>query len=241
LDYLDGGVQLSPWARYQFIYDPPIKPDRAEDEKYANSILTPLRETVNNATEELLVASPYFVLLDEHIERAATRINNGLEMTVITNSLASTNHNVVHSGYAPTRKRLLKAGIKLYETRPDARIAGIRQDTESKSSLHTKAFIVDRRWFYLGSFNWDPRSTYINTESGVIIDSPQIAEEIAQRTEKLLPTAAYQVFLDDRDRLRWKTLDAQGNEVIYSKEPETSWWTRFKVSLMSLLPLDNQL
>lgn len=241
LDYLDGGVQLSPWSRYQFVYDPPVKPDRAEDEEYANSIVTPLRETVNNGTEELIIASPYFVLLDEHIKRAAERVDNGLDIKVITNSLAATNHNIVHSGYGPTRKRLLKAGIKLYETRPDARITGMRHDTESKSSLHTKAFIVDRRWFYLGSFNWDPRSTYINTESGVIIDSPLIAEEVAERTDLLLPTAAYEVYLDEKDRLRWKTLDKTGAEVIYTKEPETSWWTRFKVSLMSLLPLDEQL
>jgi putative cardiolipin synthase len=241
IDYLEGGMQLSPWAPYQFVYDPPVKPTREEEEQYGNSILTPLREVVNSAQEELIVSSPYFVLQDAAINRIGEFVDRGVTIKVITNSLSSTNHNIVHSGYAPTRKKMLQEGIKLFETRPDARISGVHHDAESKSSLHTKAFIVDRRWFYLGSFNWDPRSAYTNTESGIIIDDPIIATTAAERTDLRLPTAAYEVYLDEKDRLRWKTLNDTGQLVVFTKAPEPGAWTRFKVWFMSLLPIKNQL
>jgi putative cardiolipin synthase len=241
IDYLEGGMQLSPWAPYQFVYDPPVKPDQEEDSEYGNSIMTPLRATILEAERELLVASPYFVMRDSGIETMGEMVDRGVDIKVITNSLASTNHNIVHSGYGPTRKALLKEGVRPFETRPDALVSGVSSSSETKSSLHTKAFIVDRRWFYLGSFNWDPRSAYINTESGIIIDDRVMSSMQAERTDLLLPAATYEVFLDDRQRLRWKTLDDVGKEVIFTKEPETSGWTRFKVWFMSLLPIDDQL
>lgn len=241
IDYLEGGVQLSPWAPYQFVYDPPVKPTRIEEEQYGNSILTPLREVTNSTEQELIVSSPYFVLHDDAIDRLGEFVDRGVTIKIITNSLASTNHNIVHSGYAPTRKKMLEKGIELYETRPDASISGVSHAAESKSSLHTKAFIVDRRWFYLGSFNWDPRSAYTNTESGIIIDDPTIAAATAERTDLRLSTAAYEVYLDEKNRLRWKTLDDTGKVVVFTREPETGAWTRFKVWFMSLLPIKNQL
>ena len=100
---------------------------------------------------------------------------------------------------------------------------------------------LDRRWLYLGSFNWDPRSTYINTESGIIIDNEDLAREIAERVDLLLPSAAYTVFLDENQNLRWETLNTDGTTETFTKEPETSAWTRFKVWFMSLLPIKGQL
>jgi len=96
---------------------------------------------------------------------------------VITNSLAANNQSSVHGGYAPSRKPLLKSGVKIFEVRADADVSGseIVAASGAKATLHTKAFIVDRREMFIGSFNFDPRSANNNTELGVIIRSPELA------------------------------------------------------------------
>jgi phosphatidylserine/phosphatidylglycerophosphate/cardiolipin synthase-like enzyme len=50
-------------------------------------------------------------------------------------------------------------------------------------ALHTKGFVVDREELFVGSFNWDPRSAYINTELGIIIESPEIAGAAVDHAE----------------------------------------------------------
>jgi putative cardiolipin synthase len=42
--------------------------------------------------------------------------------------------------------------------------------------LHTKAMVVDRERAFVGSMNLDPRSEIFNSEMGVIIDSPALAQ-----------------------------------------------------------------
>ena len=158
-----------------------------------------------------------------------------MEITVITNSLASTNHAIVHSGYAPSRKPLLKMGVKLYETKHDPTdVYGVARggSDASLATLHTKAFIVDRNKLFVGSFNWDPRSVDINTELGVIIESPELGGLTAGLVDESLPTRTYEVVLDEQGEVRW--VDHAGDEpVVLTKEPDTSWWRRFSDRLLS--------
>ena len=78
----------------------------------------------------------------------------------------------MHGHYARYRKALLEAGVELWELRPDRPRAdrSLLALGQSLSGLHAKAFVVDRRQLFVGSFNWDPRSVDINTEMGVLID-----------------------------------------------------------------------
>jgi putative cardiolipin synthase len=166
----------------------------------------------------------------------------GVEIVVITNSLAANNHSIVHSGYAPWRKKLLEIGVQLFETRPDAQATGVDKSGMARSggTLHTKAFVVDRQIFYLGSFNWDPRSAYINTEMGLILNSPKFGDLAGRRMDAVLPYNTYRLDVDERGRLEWITFNGD-ERVVYTKEPETSWWKRFSVGVMGILPVDGQL
>ncbi|MBW2400046.1 MAG: hypothetical protein JRG80_12345 [Deltaproteobacteria bacterium] len=123
----------------------------------------------------------------------------------MTNSLASSDVVAVHSGYAPFRIPLLRRGVELFESRSDARMAGpIRAGAaRSRSSLHAKIFVVDRRRLFVGSFNWDPRSVAINTEMGIMVDSPVLARRVAELVMALLPSAAWRVGETGSGRLRW--------------------------------------
>ena len=142
----------------------------------------------------------------------------------------------------PARRPLLRAGVRLYEVRADAQISGSGHNANAGASatLHTKAFIVDRKELFIGSFNFDPRSVNLNTELGVLIRDPALAEQLAQRVVAALPTSTYQLKLDDSSRLRWHTLE-QGKKVVYRKEPNTSWKQRLVARIARLLPIHSQL
>ena len=163
-------------------------------------------------------------------------------MTVLTNSLAANNQFTVHSGYRPSRKPLLEAGIQIYEVRPDADVAGAELVAASgaKATLHTKAFLVDDREVFIGSFNFDPRSAYINTESGVIIRSKEMAQAFETAVRNALPKQTYEVFLNEDGKVRWRDT-RPGFERVWKKEPETTWGQRFAVGFVSLFPIRGQL
>jgi len=240
-DTLQRDASAFVWAPYELVYDSPDKsqPDSVET---AASITTALRDTIVNAEKELLIISPYFVLRDREINGFRELRNRGIEVAVLTNSLASNNHAVSHSGYSPVRKPMLEMGVKLYEVRADASISSNeRVGTDSaKTTLHAKAFIVDRRRLFIGSFNWNQRSANIDTEMGVIIDSPELAGEFAELFHSLERDKSYELFLNDDGNLRWRG-EENGQEVILSKEPQTSWWQRFSAGFLRTLPIKSQL
>ena len=155
---------------------------------------------------------------------------------IISNSLASTNHSSVHAVYARYRKPLLEQGVELYELRPNLTTS----DTTTKRTLHSKVATVDREKMFVGSFNLDPRSLYLNTEMGMAVESTELADSMALSILDSLPGIAYRLQLSERRRLQWLLYAASGDEVI-TTEPQTTWWRRFKTKLLSFLPIESQM
>lgn len=242
LDLAAKDGELFEWARYELVYDSPDKSISEEEAEVSDSITVPLRDLVLQAHESLLIISPYFVPQSDGIEGLAEVQDSGVQVDIVTNSLASSDHLLVHGGYASAREPLLRHGVRFYEVRADVHIGGTnRAGTHSStSSLHTKAFVIDRRYFFMGSFNWDPRSSKINTELGVIIDSPKIASQVADEVVGALPKISYQVYLNDDGDLRWR-YEEDGEVEIWDREPDTSFYTRFKAGLARMLPIKSQL
>jgi putative cardiolipin synthase len=239
--YLETDGDIFTWAPYTLAYDSPDKADKKLAET-AENITTTLAEVVARADEELVVISPYFVPRKSGLEFFQSLIDRGLTVSVITNSLAANNHGIVHSGYMGSRKALLKMGVKLYEVKVTATPKGIERGGSGAklATLHTKAFLVDRKHLFVGSFNWDPRSIDINTELGVIIESEEMGGVTGKLLDESLPNRADEVVLDEHGRLRW--IDASGEEpVILTREPDTTWWRRVKANLGRLLPIRGQL
>ena len=232
---------LFTWAPYTVAYDSPDKSDKKKAEEAA-SITKPISESLSAAKEEIIIVSPYFVPLKSGVARIKEIIDSGIEVIIITNSYGANNHKQVHGGYAPYRKRLLEAGARLYEVRPDTEVLGddVMRTKDTNSTLHTKAFLVDRRDLFIGSFNFDPRSANINTELGVIIESEKLGEYMGGRVDQTLPGNAYEVFLNEDGKIRWRAMDG-GVETIFDKEPDTSWWNRFTLGFYRILPIRGQL
>jgi len=195
-----------------------------------------LQKMVSGATDELIVISPYFVPQQQGVDFFGSLVKKGVRVVIISNSLASTNHSSVHAVYARYRKPLLRQGVELYELRPRFEATG----TDTKLTLHSKVATVDRQTMFVGSFNLDPRSLYLNTEMGMAVKSQELAGAMAESIFKTLPDYAYKLRLSGKGRLQW-LLQTGGVEEVITTEPQTGLWRRFLTKLMSLLPIEGQM
>jgi putative cardiolipin synthase len=191
---------------------------------------------------ELLIESPYFVPRDRGIEWMKGLHDRGVRVRVLTNSLVSNDVIAAHGGYADRRKQVLGSGVELHELRADAGV--IRKRLAffgAKAALHAKVLVFDRKDVFIGSLNLDPRSSDINTEAGLYVESPELAAQtIAWMDEGVLPENSYRVLLDADGRLSWVTQD-DGRPVVYRQDPESTVWQRFMAGVMGILPIEGQL
>ncbi|MBA4418052.1 MAG: phospholipase [Syntrophus sp. (in: bacteria)] len=197
-------------------------------------------EPVLRATQrELTIISPYFVPNRECIEFFKSLLNRGVHIRLLTNSLASTDVPSVHTGYARRRPELLRLGVDLFELKPSLLIAEHREKrriSSSRAALHAKAFVVDRRTVYIGSMNFDPRSTSLNTELGLIIESEELAGEVIEIFNNVtLPSHSFHVVQapDNPQDFIW-TSEENGREVRYTREPLAGFWRRVLNPVLSV-------
>lgn len=196
-----------------------------------------MRQALLEAEQEVIIFTPYLVPRKQGIELLKELRNKGIRITILTNSLATNNHTTVHSAYATYRKELLKAGVELWEARADAAkiITPTGESQLDKLTLHTKGILFDRKRVFVGSLNLDPRSIDINTEMGLLIDSPELGEKLSDNARANIPKMAYRVRMDETGSLSWHaTID--GEKVVETKEPQTSGWDRFKAWFLKIAP-----
>jgi cardiolipin synthase C len=227
------------WAPGRIIWDDPaaIKNDEPE-----GKLITALRNKLETLRSELLMEAAYFIVLGKDVEKLKAVLDRGVKIRVLTNSLASNDVLPAHAGYSLSREELIAAGVEIYELRPDAGIVKQRNfSADAKTGLHAKAMVFDRESVFIGSFNLDPRSAFINTEAGLYVESSELAGQVAAFMEEgLRPENSYRVMQDEDGDLVWIT-KIDGKEVRYDNDPETSFWRRFKSGFISILPVEHQL
>ena len=224
------------WATAQVVHDDPAKTLQPETARELH-LLPKLATVFGAAKAELDLVSPYFVPGESGTATLAALARRGVRVRVLTNSLAATDMAAVHAGYAKRREDLLRAGVQLFEFRRGA--AAVRQqDSEIGSSaqagLHAKTFAVDRRTLFVGSFNLDPRSSKLNTEMGLLIDSPKLASDLSAAIDRATPGLAYQVTLDPDGRMQWQ----DGTGAPHTSEPESGMLRRLWVRILAWLPIE---
>lgn len=205
----------------------------------------------------MLLISPYFVPDDDGEAWLIALAKRGIRVRILTNSFAATDVSPVHAGYAPHRLALVAAGVELYELKPSAyaelassgkAARGSRSRSwlsSSRASLHAKNYIVDRHLVFIGSLNMDPRSAKLNTEMGVVLDSPALAERMIKSTEHGLLDMAYRVGMQtDGDggnrRLTWTTRE-KGQLMVYDSEPGMGPLQHLGIGVLRVLPIKEEL
>ncbi|TNF98209.1 MAG: phospholipase D family protein, partial [Gammaproteobacteria bacterium] len=231
------------WAESDFVYDQPLHDESQITADVKGAVWQRLNEEFFKAKEEVLIASAYFIVLDKSMAGVKRVRDEGVDVSVLTNSLVTNDLWLVHAGYSSTRQALLQNGVKLYELRPDAEscevfIAEKDLCDQTNISLHSKSGVIDRERLYVGSFNLNPRSAYLNTEMAFVIQSEVLAKKLARDIQKNMHSdSSWQVSLDEQQKLQWITQD-NGREVIYDEEPEASIWQRARNVVFSIFPFD---
>ena len=193
--------------------------------------------------EELIMVSPYVIPVKGSLEDLEELSHEGVDIKILTASLASNNHTAAHSHYKKYRRQILDTGAELYEFRhdPSPEIRGEADIPPVKSnfvSLHVKALVGDRQRCFIGSLNLDPRALEINTENGLYIESPELAKELAIMFDAMIqPDNAWRVYLDKEEQtLRWES-----NAGTVDIQPARSFGQRISDFFFRLLPIESQL
>jgi len=226
------------WSgKYYFASDDPLKATMPDQDPGRSVVVQKLLPLVQSMQTELTVISPYFVPGEEVTASWVKSVEAGKRVRVLTNSLIANDVAAVHGGYMRYRERLVEGGVQVWELKP---LHGSNVQSSlfgsSGASLHTKSLAVDGRTLFVGSYNLDPRSTWLNCEQGVIVESPALAQQLeAIFAEQTAPQRAWQVTQVD-DELRW----SDGTET-FDRDPKASAWQRFQAWTTRVLHLDAQL
>jgi cardiolipin synthase C len=228
------------WARVRLVVDDPAKGQGNIPRR--KLLVTGLNSALGKTEKAILVATAYFVPGRIGARYLIDAARAGKTVQVLTNSLASNDVVPVHAGYARYRKRLLRHGVGLHELRasrsaPESqprRKGRIPRFGASSSSLHAKMFVMDENRVFVGSFNFDPRSLYLNCEMGLMIESAVLGKSLAAQFNDLVARRCYQPFIESGNRLSWR--DSDNN--LFRVEPESNARQRIVAWVMSWLPVE---
>ncbi|MEX0339943.1 MAG: phospholipase D family protein [Arenibacterium sp.] len=229
------------WVNAKMYSDPPSKAAGAENDEPI--LASKLSRYFARASSKVDIISAYFVPRKRGTAWLKELEARGVEVSVVTNSLASNDVKPVYAHYAKDRRKLLEGGVALYELRPDAdreKQRGVYWG-QSRSGLHAKAFLIDDRYLFVGSFNWDPRSVNINTEMGILIDSVSLASRTSRELGSVLEEETFAVKLEENNRISWTATDPDRTQRKYFYEPTGSNWDHFISGFYRILPIGSQL
>ncbi len=240
------------WVKAEVIKDSAdkIKKDAAKEQHLNFQMANYLKAPKSHVD----LVSAYFVPDQQTQQLIQNFAQDGVKIRVLTNSYKANDVPLVHAFYAKYREPLLAQGISLYEFLPTMPYTisraerkklfadqNIDKNAIDRSSLHAKFMALDNQQVFIGSFNFDPRSAYLNTEIGVILESPQLATAIHQSLNQNIMNYAYKLTLNKQGQLEWQKKTEGNQRIIYKEEPQTSWWEKWGLKLISFLPIEGQM
>ena len=246
--WLHSSIQFD-WVKAEIVNDSPSKiRAKAKKEQHLNFQLLNRLEKPEQSVD---IISAYFVPEKKGEKMLSELAQNNIHVRVLTNSFTANDVFLVHAFYGKYRKKLLKNDVELYEFLSAPETENLNANTDelaakakvslkglSRSSLHAKLMAIDQKQVFIGSFNFDPRSAYLNTEIGVLLDSPNLAKSVHQTMDQNLSKYAYKLVLDANNKINWKIKRHDGSIKTYHKEPKMKWWQKAGVKMISWLPLE---
>jgi cardiolipin synthase C len=236
---------LLTWGEARVIYDVPGKNDDPGRLDAFGEMGRELTAAVSGAGQEVLAETPYLAMMPGTLAAVRQLRERGVRVRILTNSLASTDEAFAFSRYALQRNEILGLGVELHELMPrplyhEEVVTRLpRMQRPARLALHAKTLVIDRRTVFIGSFNMDPRSTHLNTEMGVLIDSTELAAAVAAAIERDMdPRNSWSVTrAADGGGIVW-TWVADGQLRVTDQEPEASAAALLQIFLFMLLPID---
>ena len=183
------------------------------------------------------MSSPYLIPGSAGIDTIREVRNRDVKVSILTNSLAATDEPLVHTGYRRYRPQMLALDVELHELSPLRVNRSLRLGRFGASigRLHAKSAVIDGERLFIGSMNFDPRSDRHNTELGLFVESPQLAQQALKLIDTIRQQGTYRVrFAADGSTLQWVVTGRAGEEILV-EEPEADPWTRILLEIFSLL------
>lgn len=221
------------WGNAFYIGD---MPQKVENPQTPKPIADALFEILNNTKNNLYISAAYLVPSKQGMKIFNTLIDSGVDVRILTNSLASTDSLVVYGAWEAYRDALIKKGAKVYEYQYFGKGKSKLRNKihKSKASLHSKSIVFDDKITWIGSFNLDPRSINLNTESVVIFDNPHFAQALKIDLIEDMKNNAWRVY--EKGKKTYWGGESKGEMQILTYPPDTGVWTRFLKTLSKLLP-----
>lgn len=253
-DIYNGGVELTVAEDAHLYYDYPEKVISSEDD-IRTHLSSRISIDLKEVKKDLIVISPYFIPSKEMMQSFYDMRSRGVHITVVTNSLASTDVFPVYSGYRWYIKDLIEMGIELYELKPQSfkKYSNSKKWLKTnKTSLHTKMMVIDGYRFVVGSANIDPRSSKLNTELLLIIDSKKMANKKQIALKSIINMENFYRLswgihpLEPEDDnipiygIIWSSRE-NGKIKRYFSPPNSGYFRRLGTDLLSILPIEGYL
>lgn len=188
-----------------FISDIPGKNDEEKRLIGGGISTTALINLVKKAKSSIDIQTPYLITstLSRNLFKEA--VERGVNIRILTNSLASTDNVEAFSSYQTDRQKLLETGIRIFEFRPDAAerkkimTGELQLELNHKPifGLHAKSMVIDKKTTVIGTFNLDPRSANLNTECIVVLSSKKVSAGVLKGMEiEFQPENSWETTLD---------------------------------------------
>ena len=237
------------FAKAELYYDGPNKIGTASDDRTYH-----IKGNIDKKyipKKSFVIVNPYFIPDDDMMTLFKTLRSQGVKISVLTNSLESTDSKSVYAYYALKQEELLKMGVKLYETHPRAFREALKKQAYNikklapHSALHAKTMIIDDKYFVIGSRNQDPRSRNLNTETAAVIESIELSKYEKKVFNILIePERAYELKLvcdeDDNCKVRRHAI-IDGKEVVFGSHGDASFTDEILVLFSRMLPIEELL
>lgn len=230
------------WGHGKFLADPPSKVEMTMEEKddYRGDIVQALQSLWNRTKDSVYISAAYFVPGQGGLEHMLREEKSGVHMTIVTNSLASTNAPTVYAKWEKYRRQLIESGAEVYEFMLSAEnLRGQEHDRERKQSsfsvLHSKTMVFDDDISWIGSFNLDPRSAYFNTENVAIFESKEFADKLRAMILQDAKTS-WRVTLKDGEPVWTGMRPGDEKPRVYYHSPDTSVFRRAFKIITNLVP-----
>lgn len=131
-----------------------------------------LQQLMLQAKERVVIHTPYAVLDDEMYKGMKEICNTKSAVTMLINSVENGDNIVASSDYLKNKGKILDTGVEMYEY-------------DGGISYHGKSLLIDDDISIIGSYNLDLRSTYVDTELMLAIDSKELNHQLEGYMDEL--------------------------------------------------------
>lgn len=124
------------------------------------------------AENNITIQTPYAVFSDEMYSGMKEIVKNQPNVKMLINSVAVGDNVMASSDYMNSKSDLIDTGANIYEY-------------FGNHSCHAKSLIIDDDISVIGSYNFDMRSTYVDTENMLVINGQEFTSALEEKFDSI--------------------------------------------------------